>query len=71
MPPQVARLSLERSFTADEFGLLARGLIPEAMEDKWFIWCCTLGFFDFYRSWTGFCIFEVALDTAEGVIVCA
>ena len=36
LPDQRARLSLKRKFTQEEYELICQGLIPEAMEDKWF-----------------------------------
>jgi hypothetical protein len=39
-------------FTEEEYAKLQKGLIPTAMEDKWFIYCendCL----HFHRSWTG------------------
>jgi hypothetical protein len=49
-----------RSFTADELSRLANGLIPEAMEDKWFVYFEPPHLF-FHRSWTGRPIYRVAL----------
>lgn len=37
------------------------GLIPRAMEDKWFIFFEN-GWLHFHRSWTGECIYAVRLD---------
>lgn len=34
------------------------GLIPEQMEDKWFIFHGE-GWLHFHRSWTGYCIYQV------------
>jgi hypothetical protein len=57
LPAKHTTVSLNRRFTPDEMKRIKRGLIPEQMEDKWFI------FFDqdmlhFHRSWTGFCIYK-------------
>ena len=40
------------------------GVVPETMEDKWFIYW-TEGALYFHRSWTGFCIYVVHF-AAEG-----
>jgi len=52
------------NFTAEEYARLKRGLIPEAMEEKWFIY-----FEDhelhFHRGWTGQGIFRVELQEEE------
>jgi hypothetical protein len=47
---------------------IRKGLIPEQMEDKWFV------FFEndrlyFHRSWTGYCIFEVAFAATNNAFV--
>lgn len=60
MPKWKARLSFKYSFTQDEFENLTKGVIPESMDDKWFV------FFEndwlyFHRSWTGICIYQVKI----------
>lgn len=57
-------LDLRRTFTADEARRLREGLVPEAMEDKWFIVWEDEALW-FYRSWTGLCVFRVGL-VADG-----
>lgn len=65
MPEQTARLAFKRGFSAEEFALLQRGLVPEQMEDKWFIvwhddalWC--------HRSWSGLCVYRLRFVADEG-----
>ncbi|HXQ71556.1 MAG TPA: hypothetical protein VN844_13765 [Pyrinomonadaceae bacterium] len=60
LPEQRAALSLERAFTEEEFELIRYGSIPEAMENKWFIFLEDDVLY-FHRSWTGFCIYQVSL----------
>jgi hypothetical protein len=61
-----ARLKLDRSFDAAEWSALLRGVIPEEMEDKWFIYEAG-GWLNFHRSWTGYCNYRVhLLKTTEG-----
>lgn len=68
-PGTVADLGFSDSYTTAEFERLKLGLIPEQMEDKWFI------FFEdpwlyFHRSWTGLAVFGVQLGPSEeGVAV--
>src|SRR4028118_704345 len=57
----VASLPLNKTYTAEEFSLLARGLMPKEMEDKWFIFMQNNTLF-FHRSWTGYCIFKVVFE---------
>jgi len=58
LPPQRVTLSLNRRYSLQEIQRLQRGLVPEEMEDKWFIYWenDTL---NFHRSWTGNCIYRV------------
>src|ERR1700752_4586701 len=60
LPEQSAQLFLNRQFTQDEYDLIGEGLIPEAMEDKWFIFLEDDVVY-LHRSWTGFCIYQVSL----------
>lgn len=60
MPKWKSRLSLKRLFTQDEFENLAKGVIPESMDDKWFIFFEN-DWLNFHRSWTGFCIYQVKI----------
>jgi len=59
-PADRARLKLEQAFSAAEWDALQQGVIPEEMEDKWFIYE-ERGWLYFHRSWTGFCVFRVWL----------
>ena len=61
LPENRARLKLDRSFDAVEWEALQQGVIPEEMEDKWFIYE-EGGWLNFHRSWTGICIFRVRLQ---------
>ena len=60
LPEKRSALALRRDFTGEEYEALRRGLIPQAMEDKWFIFMEGDTLF-FHRSWTGFCIYQVSL----------
>ena len=60
MPDAKTRLELDRTFTANEYQRLERGLIPQQMEDKWFIYL-EGEWLSFHRSWTGYCIYRVRL----------
>lgn len=53
-----SRINFERKFTKEEFEKLARGFVPQAMEDKWFVFLEN-DILYFHRSWTGFCIYRV------------
>lgn len=58
MPELHTALRLDRAFSSEDMSLIRRGLRPDEMEDKWFIyWDRDLLYF--HRSWTGVCIYEV------------
>jgi len=64
VPRVRADLGFAQTYAAVEFDRLKRGLIPQEMEDRWFI------FFDepwlyFHRSWTGACIYGVRFQRGE------
>ena len=53
---QTATLTFDRRFSAAEMARLREGLLPEEMEDKWFIvWEDER--LRFHRSWTGICVY--------------
>lgn len=64
MAAQRRRLTCTEQYTDDEFTHLAAGLLPESMEDKWFIFYEAPWLY-LHRSWTGFCIFQVRFEPAE------
>ena len=50
-------------FSQQDYETLRRGLIPEEMEDKWFVfWEADTLFF--HRSWTGLCVYRVEFAAA-------
>lgn len=58
LPSAVERLCIERSFHARELARLREGLVPERMEDRWFVlW--EEGWLRLYRSWSGSCVFQL------------
>ncbi len=50
----------ERSFSSEEYELISNGLIPEQMEDKWFIYLES-DWVNFHRSWTGYWVYRLRL----------
>jgi len=54
------RIDILMKFTEEQFSKLKLGLIPRAMEDKWFIFYENDWLY-FHRSWTGFGIFKAKL----------
>lgn len=69
MPNESKPLAMQESYTLQEFEQISRGLIPQQMEDKWFIYYEAPWLY-FHRSWTGFCIYQVRFAaTTEGMQV--
>jgi hypothetical protein len=65
MPERQVRLQLDRFFSPEEYRRLYLGLVPQQMEDKWFIYFEGEWLY-FHRSWTGVCIYQVRLKAAGG-----
>jgi hypothetical protein len=61
LPPQRAKLEVNRCFTEEEYNTLAKGLIPKEMEEKWFIFMENETL-HLHRSWTGVCVYQVHFD---------
>ncbi len=58
MPEKTTTISLGHVFSTEQLALMQHGLIPQRIEDKWFV------FYEehrlcFHRSWTGNCIYVV------------
>jgi hypothetical protein len=58
LPSKYTTIDLNRRFSAIEMRKMRRGLVPEQMEDKWFIFWERDALY-FHRSWTGHCIYVV------------
>ena len=58
LPSKRATIRLDRTFPPQEMEHIRKGLVPDQMEDKWFIYWKDDTLF-FHRSWTGFCLYVV------------
>ena len=56
---------MQRVFSEQEMTLIRRGLIPEVLEDKWFIFFENDWLFC-HLSWTGACVFAVQFAHEKG-----
>ncbi|MGF1761217.1 hypothetical protein L4D76_25500 [Photobacterium sagamiensis] len=65
LPSKQTTIPLDRTFPPQEMEQIRRGLVPEQMEDKWFIYWKD-GTLFFHRSWTGFCIYVVHFAAEDG-----
>jgi hypothetical protein len=61
---EVRPIPYRADFSASEFEQLKQGLVPERMEDKWFIYFDD-PFLCFHRSWTGDAVYRLKLQAAE------
>jgi len=61
MPDKNAELPFVREFSIQELEAIKIGIIPQEMEDKWFIYFND-NIIHFHRSWTGMKVFEVHLN---------
>jgi len=59
--PNNITITLDRTFSNQEVDLIKLGLIPEEMEDKWFIYWKDNRLY-FHRSWTGIGIYIIHFD---------
>lgn len=58
MPEASARLHVEKTYSAEEYAGIAMGLIPQEMEDRWFMFLEDDWLY-LHRSWTGNMIYKV------------
>jgi hypothetical protein len=65
MSEQREQLPLRVSFTEAEFQRLKHGVIPQQMEDKWFIFYEDAWLY-FHRSWTGRCAYQIRIEKSNG-----
>lgn len=65
MPPATAVLDYAERFSEECFGRISLGLIPEEMEDRWFVYREGMTLY-LHRSWTGTCIYEVEFEAIQG-----
>jgi hypothetical protein len=69
LPPPAERepLGFEAVFTHDEVERIMLGVVPEQMEDKWFIYFDD-GWLRFHRSWTGAYVYALKLDSLSSEV---
>ena len=66
MPRRNEKFTFERVFTDSELVNLRHGNIPKEMEDKWFFYMRGNKLYA-HRSWTGYLIFVIEIDTKTNV----
>ncbi|HXV81623.1 MAG TPA: hypothetical protein VEG60_17220 [Candidatus Binatia bacterium] len=55
------RLPVEREFSREEYEQISLGVIPQGMDDRWFVFL-EEDWLYFHRSWTGICIYQFRLE---------
>ena len=65
LPERRTTIPLDRTFTPPEMRRIRRGVVPEAMEDKWFIYWQD-DRLHFHRSWTGYCTYVARFEVEGG-----
>jgi len=65
-PEARADLAFAEAYSVEDFERIKRGVIPQAMEDKWFVFYEEPWLY-FHRSWTGFCIYGVRFQSSASV----
>lgn len=65
MPASRQELPITCTYRAEDYARVQKGLIPQEMEDKWFIYCenDTL---HIHRSWTGYQMYRIEFVVGEG-----
>ena len=61
LPSKRRTIRLSRTFSPHEMQRIQMGLVPEQMEDKWFIYWQDDALY-FHRSWTGYCVYVVRFE---------
>ena len=61
---EMVSIPYRATFNDAQYERIARGLIPQAMEDKWFVYLDGSDLC-FHRSWTGQAIYRVTLAAAD------
>ena len=68
MTERKVQLALNLTFTKEEFSRIRKGLVPDSMEDKWFIYVED-GHIYFHRSWTGIMMYDCLFKEREDDVV--
>jgi len=65
LPTRQTTIPIGRRFSADDMSRIRDGLVPEQMEDKWFIYWQDASLY-LHRSWTGFCVYVARFQEQDG-----
>ncbi len=61
MPCAFTNITLEQVYSQQEFERITAGVIPDCMEDKWFVFYEAPWLY-MHRSWTGLCFFKARFE---------
>jgi hypothetical protein len=59
-----SRIPYDRTFTKSEFERITRGIVPEEMEDKWFVFY-EAPWLWLHRSWSGLAAFGIKMRDVD------
>ena len=62
IPKDMYSINCNLQFTDKQLDMIKRGVRPEEMEEKWFIYYDNSNLY-IYRSWTGICVFIVKFSS--------
>ena len=66
---KVSVFNLDKKISFEEYEQMKLGLIPNSMDDKWFIYIEEDNIF-FHRSWTGNCVYKTSIQKeSEGILL--
>lgn len=64
MPDENVTIKMNFVIPSDKMERIKRGIIPEQMEDRWFMYCDD-NTIRYFRSWTGHCIFLAKYEQTD------
>jgi len=64
-PDKHVTLDLQLTYSSVERLKIIKGLVPEVMEEKWFVYY-DQGVLNFHRSWTGYCVYRAYCHDENG-----
>jgi|GEM_PF-1546142 len=67
-PANFEHANLGTSVSLSEFALFKRGIFAGSMDEKWNIFVLNTTLY-FSRSWTGYCIFKINFEEADGLVL--
>ena len=64
LPREYTHITIDRTYHPGQWDRISLGLVPQEMEDKWFIYEEDYWIY-IHRSWTGVCLYKVRFENTE------